>query len=321
MRAVQVTDLTGPDGVRVADVPEPGADGGVLIEVRAAGISFPDLLLSRGLYQLKPDPPFTLGSEAAGVVREAPEGSSLSPGDRVAAIVFGGFADIAVGQPPLTFPLREELSFEQGAALVMNYHTAHFALERRAALRKGETLLVHGAAGGVGSAAIQVAKALGARVIGVVSSDEKERVAREAGADDVIRSAEDWRAAVRELTGGAGADVIYDPVGGERFDESVRALATEGRLVVIGFTEGQIPKVAVNRLLLRNVSVVGAGWGAFAFERPDYLRAVGEDLARMVREGHVRPIVGRTYAFDQVPQALRDLDERRAVGKLVLEVA
>jgi NADPH2:quinone reductase len=226
-----------------------------------------------------------------------------------------------VGQPPLTFPLREELSFEQGAALVMNYHTAHFALERRAALRKGETLLVHGAAGGVGSAAIQVAKALGARVIGVVSSDEKERVAREAGADDVIRSAEDWRAAVRELTGGAGADVIYDPVGGERFDESVRALATEGRLVVIGFTEGQIPKVAVNRLLLRNVSVVGAGWGAFAFERPDYLRAVGEDLARMVREGHVRPIVGRTYAFDQVPQALRDLDERRAVGKLVLEVA
>jgi NADPH2:quinone reductase len=320
MRAVQVTDLSGPDGVNVVDVPEPGADGGVLIEVQAAGISFPDLLLTRGLYQLKPDPPFTLGSEAAGVVREAPEGSDLSPGDRVAAIVFGGFAELAVGQPPLTFPLPEELSFEQGAALVMNYHTAHFALRRRAALKQGETLLVHGAAGGVGTAAIQVGKASGARVIAVVSSDEKERVAREAGADDVIRSQGDWKGTVRELTEDAGADVIYDPVGGERFDDSIRALATEGRLVVIGFTEGQIPKVAVNRLLLRNVSVVGAGWGAFAFERPDYLREVGDDLDRMVREGFVKPIVGRTYSFDEVPQALRDLDERRAVGKLVLEV-
>jgi NADPH:quinone reductase len=321
MRAVQVTDLSGPDGVQVVDAPEPSADGGVVIEVRAAGISFPDLLLSRGLYQLRPDPPFTLGSEAAGVVREAPQGTDLSPGDRVAAIVFGGFADLAVGQPPVTFPLPEGLSFEQGAALVMNYHTAHFALQRRAGLREGETLLVHGAAGGVGTAAIQVGRALGARVIAVVSSDEKERIARQAGAHEVIRSAGDWKAAVRELSGGAGADVIYDPVGGERFDESVRALATEGRLVVIGFTEGQIPKVAVNRLLLRNVSVVGAGWGAFALERPEYLREVGEDLERMMRDGYVNPIVGKKYAFDEVPQALRDLDERRAVGKLVLEVA
>jgi NADPH2:quinone reductase len=320
MRAVRVTDLSGPDGVQVVEVDEPGADGGVLIEVQAAGISFPDLLLSRGLYQMKPDLPFTLGSEAAGIVREAPDESELSPGDRVAAIVFGGFADLAVGQPPLTFPLPEELSFQQGAALVMNYHTAHFALKRRAELREGETLLVQGAAGGVGTAAIQVGRALGARVIGVVSSDAKERIAREAGADEVIRSTADWKASVRELTDGAGAHVIYDPVGGERFDESIRALATEGRLVVIGFTEGQIPKVAVNRLLLRNVSVVGAGWGAFAFERPDYLREVGEDLERMVREGFVKPIVGKTYAIDEVPNALRDLDERRAVGKLVLEV-
>ena len=320
MRAVQVTDLTGPDGVQVVEAPQPGADAGVLIEVQAAGISFPDLLLSRGLYQVKPDPPFTLGSEAAGIVREAPEGSGVSEGDRVAAIVSGGFAELAVGQPPLTFPLPEELSFEQGAALLMNYHTAHFGLKRRAGLQEGETLLVQGAAGGVGTAASQVGKALGARVIGVVSSDEKERIAREAGADDVIRSDGDWKASVRELTDGTGAHVIYDPVGGERFDESVRALATEGRLVVIGFTGGQIPKVAVNRLLLRNVSVVGAGWGAFAFERPDYLREVGEDLERMVRDGDVHPIVGKTYALDEVPQALRDLDERRAVGKLVLEL-
>ena len=165
-----------------------------------------------------------------------------------------------------------------------------------------------------GTAAIQVGKALGARVVGVVSSDEKERVAREAGADEVVRSDGDWR------TEAGPADVIFDPVGGERFDESVRALAPEGRLVVIGFTEGAIPKVGVNRLLFRNVSVVGAAWGEFALPRPEYLREVGEDLERMIASGHVRPIVGRRYAFTDAADALRDLDERRAVGKLVLDV-
>jgi NADPH:quinone reductase len=173
---------------------------------------------------------------------------------------------------------------------------------------------VQGAGGGVGTAAIQVGKALGARVIGVVSSDEKERVARQAGAGEVVRSDGDWRA-------DAGpADVIFDPVGGERFDESVRALAPEGRLVVIGFTEGAIPKVGVNRLLFRNVSVVGAAWGEFALPRPEYLREVGEDLERMIESGHVRPIVGRRYAFEDAAEALRDLAGRRGLGKLVLEV-
>ena len=187
MQAVQVHELSGPDGLRVVDVPEP--EGELLVDVRAAGISFPDLLLSRGQYQLKPDPPFTLGSEAAGVVRTAPEGSGLEPGDRVAALGFGTFADVVAGQPAGTFLLPDALSFEQGAGLVLNYHTAHFALVRRAQLRIGETLLVQGAGGGVGTAAIQVGKALGARVVGVVSSDEKERVAREAGADEVVRAA------------------------------------------------------------------------------------------------------------------------------------
>lgn len=309
MRAVQVTDTVGPDGVAVADVPEPGGSG-VVIEVRAAGISFPDLLLSRGEYQLKPDPPFTLGSEAAGVVRTAPEGSGLAPGDRVAAFGFGTFAELTAAPPEHTFRLPEQLSFEQGAGLVMNYHTAHFALVRRAALRAGETLLVHGAAGGVGSAAIQVGRALEARVVAVVSSDEKERVAREAGADDVVRADGQW----------PEADVVFDPVGGERLQQSLRVLAPEGRLVVIGFAEGAIPAVKVNRVLFRNVSLVGAAWGHFALERPDYVRAVARDLERMVGSGHVRPLVGRTYGFEEVPQALRDLDERRAVGKLVLEV-
>jgi NADPH:quinone reductase len=321
MRAVQVQSLEGPEGLAVADVPEPEAGDGALIEVHAAGISFPDLLLSRGLYQIKPDPPFTLGTEAAGVVREAPAGNDLKAGDRVMAIVMGAFAELATAPAHMIFPLPEQLSFAEGAALLMNYHTAHFALLRRAQLKDGETLLIHGAAGGVGTAAIQVANATGARTIAVVSTYEKDKVAREAGADEVVRADSDWRAAVGELTDGKGVDVVYDPVGGERLGESLKVLAPEGRLVIIGFTEGEIPQVRVNRLLFRNVSLVGAAWGHFGFERPDYVREVAADLERMVAEGHVKPLVGRHYNLDEVPNALRDLDERRAVGKLVLDVA
>jgi len=316
MRAARVTELTGPAAIQVVEIDEPTADGGnLLVDVKAAGVAFPDLLLSRGQYQLKPDPPFTLGTELAGIVRAAPDGSGFAAGDRVMAMtMLGAFADVASALPALTFALPGELDFAQGAGYVMNYHTAHFALVRRAELREGETLLVHGAGGGVGTAAIQVGKGLGARVVGVVSTDEKERVAREAGADEVVRSDGDWR---KEA---GPADVIFDPVGGSRFDESVRALATEGRLVVIGFTEGSIPSVAVNRLLFRNVSVVGAAWGAFAFERPDYLREVDADLRRMVAAGHVRPLVGRRYPLERVRDALEDLDGRRAVGKIVLDI-
>lgn len=310
MRAVQVSQPIGPDGLEVVEIPEPAADGALLIDVRAAGISFPDLLLSRGEYQIKPDPPFTLGTEAAGVVRSAPEGSGFAPGDRVAAFVFGAFADRCTAMPQMTFPLPESLSFEQGAGLIMNYHTAHFALLRRAGLREGETLLVHGAAGGVGTAAVQVGRAAGAHVVGVVSTDEKESVARAAGAQEVVRTDAEW----------PEADVVFDPVGGRRLGASLKRLRSEGRLVVIGFTEGEIPSVKVNRLLFRNVSLVGAAWGHFGLERPDYVRGVAADLERMAAEGHVAPIVGRTYAFGEVPQALRDLDGRRGLGKLVLNV-
>jgi NADPH2:quinone reductase len=320
MRAVQVTELSGPDGLAVVEVDEPEAGDGVVVDVRAAGVSYPDLLLSRGLYQMKPDVPFVLGSEVAGVVREAGAGSGFAAGDRVAAFTFGAFAEVAQAGTDLTFRLPEGLDFTQGAGLVMNYHTAHFALARRARLEAGETVLVHGAAGGVGTAALQVAAALGARTIATVSTDAKERVAREAGADEVVRSDGDWRAEARELTAGRGVDVVYDPVGGERFAESVRALAPEGRLVVIGFVEGSIPEIAVNRLLLRNVGVLGAAWGHFAFERPEYLREVGAELERMVAAGYVRPIVGGRYPLEGAAEALRDLDERRATGKLVLDL-
>ena len=316
MRAVQVTETTGPDALQVVELEEPVPDDGqLLVDVKAAGISFPDLLLSRGQYQLKPELPFTLGEELAGVVHKAPSGSKFSEGDRVVGYAIGGaFSEAALAVPLTTFRLPDELDFAEGAGYLLNYHTAHFGLIRRAALKEGETLLVHGAAGGTGTAAIQIGKATGARVVAVVSSDEKEEIARRAGADEVVRSDGDWR---KEA---GPANVIFDPVGGSRFDESVRALAPEGRLLVIGFTEGAIPSVAVNRLLFRNVSVVGAGWGHFALERPDYLDETAADLDRMVREGFVRPLVGARYSLDQIPQALHDLEGRRAVGKLVLDL-
>jgi len=318
MRAVRVTELTGPAALQVVEIDEPTAvDGALLVDVKAAGVSFPELLQTRGQYQLKIDPPFTLGAELAGVVREAPEGSGFAAGDRITALapLGGALAEVAVVPAFTAFGLPDALDFAQGAGYCMNYHTAHFALARRAALREGETLLVHGAAGGTGTAAIQVGKGLGARVVAVVSTEEKEEVARAAGADAVVRSDGDWRSEA------GPADVIFDPVGGSRFDESVRALAPEGRLVVIGFTEGSIPTVSVNRLLFRNVSVVGAGWGHFAFERPEYLREVAADLDRMVAAGHVDPIVGRRYPLEGAREALEDLDGRRGLGKLVLDIA
>ena len=320
MKAVQVSELSGPDAAVVADVDEPSVDGAMTVDVHSAGIAFPDLLMTRGLYQYKPDPPFVLGSEAAGIVASAPEGSGFSEGDRVAFMTLGGcFAERVAVMPQMAFKLIDELSFDEGAAYILNYHTAHFGLLKRGQLKEGETVLVHGAAGGVGTATIQVAKACGAKVIAVVSSDDKEKVAREAGAGEVVRSDGPWKDEAKELSGG-GVNLVFDPVGGDRFLDSIRSLTDEGRVVVIGFTEGSIPEIAVNRLLLRNVSVVGAGWGAYALPRPDYAREVQEDLDRMAREGYVKPIVGKTYAFDDVPQALKDIDGRRALVKLVLRV-
>ena len=326
MRALEIAELNGPDALAVVDVPEPGAshflapDQSVLIDVRAAAVSFPDVLQSRGLYQVKPDLPFVPGAEVAGVVVEAAPSSGLEPGDRVAAMtMLGGMAERAAAPGPMTFKLPNELDFAEGAALILNYHTAYFALKLRGRLREGEKVLVHGAAGGVGTASLQVATALGASTIAVVSSEEKERVAREAGADDVVRSDGPWREQVQELTGG-GVDVVLDPVGGDRFTDSLRALREEGRLVVVGFTGGSIPEVKVNRLLLNNVDVVGAGWGAYVLSKPELSREIGAELDNMIAAGTVRPIVGARFPLDRAADAMRLIEERGALGKVVLEV-
>src|SRR4051812_6514632 len=286
MRAIQITELTGPEtALQVVDVPEPEPShmltpgSGVLVDVHAAGVSFPEVLQTRGQYQVKPDVPFVPGSEVGGIARDS--------GKRVAAMcMLGGFAEVAVAPEFLVFELPDELDFAQGAALVLNYHTAYFSLVTRGRLAEGETVLVHGAAGGVGTATLQVAKGLGARTIGVVSSDDKERVAREAGADEVVRSDGPWKDAVKEL---GGVDMVIDPVGGDRFTDSLRSLREEGRAVVVGFTGGSIPEVRVNRLLLNNLEVIGAGWGAYVMGRPDFNRQIGAALEPLIEDGHVRP--------------------------------
>jgi NADPH2:quinone reductase len=327
MKAIQITELTGPDSaLQLVDLPEPEAShmmtpgSGVLVDVHAAGVSFPELLQSRGEYQMKPPLPFVPGSEVGGVVRSAPEGAAVKPGDRVAAFCFlGGFAEVAVAPEHLTFPLADDLDFAQGASLGMNYHTAWFALKLRGRLAEGETVLVHGAAGGVGTASLQVAKGLGARTIAVVSSDQKEQVAREAGADEVVRSEGEWKDQVKELSAG-GVDMVLDPVGGDRFTDSLRSLREGGRVVVVGFTGGSIPEVKVNRLLLNNTEVIGAGWGAYVMTKPELNREIGAEIGRLVDQGFVRPIIGARFPLEQAADALKLLDSRGATGKVVLEV-
>src|SRR3954452_11745478 len=295
MRALQIVDLSGPaSALKLVEVPDPEPSHmltpgrGVVIEVHAAGVSFPEVLQTRGEYQVKPPLPFVPGSEVGGIVRSAPEGAAVAEGDRVAAFcMLGGFAEVAVAPEFLTFKLPDALDFAQGAALILNYHTAYFALRLRGRLAEGETVLVHGAAGGVGTAALQIAKGLGAKTIAVVSTDEKEAVAREAGADEVVRSDGPWKDQAKELTAGRGVDLVLDPVGGDRFTDSLRSLAEGGRVVVVGFTGGTIPEVKVNRLLLNNTEVIGAGWGAYILSKPEVNRQIGAALDELIEGGFV----------------------------------
>jgi NADPH2:quinone reductase len=318
VRAQQIQTLDGPAGIHLVDIDAPADDGRVIIDVAFAGVSFPDLLLSRGLYQMKPPLPFVPGVEVSGHIRTAPSESGLTMGSAVMGFtMLGGFAEIAAADPAMVVPLHDGLSLQSGGGFLMNYHTAHFALARRGRVRPSETVAVHGAAGGVGTAALQVARGLGARVVALVSSDAKAEVARQAGAELVIDTG-DWVSELRSVNDGRGPDVILDPVGGDRFDQSLRCLAPEGRLIVVGFTEGRIPSVQVNRLLFRNVDVVGAAWGAFLPVDPSLFAATQEALNAMIASGSVAPVVGATLPLEHAADALRMLEERRALGKVVL---
>jgi NADPH2:quinone reductase len=321
MRAAQLTRLDGPDGVEVGEIDEPTGDG-VIVDVHAAGAAFPDALLTRGLYQYRPDPPFVLGAEIAGVVRSAPADAPVKAGDRVVGLTMltGGMAEVAVLAPDRVFKLPDNVSFTAGAGLLFNDLTVYFALTVRGRLHEGETVLVHGAAGGIGTSALRLAPVLGAsRVIAVVSTEDKADIARAAGATDVVL-AEGFKDAVKELTGGRGVDVVVDPVGGDRFTDSLRSLAPAGRLLVIGFTGGEIPTVKVNRLLLNNVDVVGVGWGAWAGKHPGALAEQWADLEKLLASGKLPPPEPVVYPLEEAAAAIASLENRTAKGKVVLRV-
>ncbi|WP_204081100.1 NADPH:quinone oxidoreductase family protein [Mycobacterium riyadhense] len=321
MRAARVTRLDGPDAVEVAEVDEPTGEG-VVVEVHAAGVAFPDALLTRGLYQYRPEPPFVLGAEIAGVVRTAPSGAHVQTGDRVVGLTMltGGMAEVAVLPPDRVFKLPDNVSFESGAGVLFNDLTVYFALTVRGRLQPGETVLVHGAAGGIGTSALRLASVLGAsRVIAVVSSEEKAQIATAAGATDVVL-AEGFKDAAKELTGGRGVDIVVDPVGGDRFTDSLRSLAPGGRLLVIGFTGGEIPTVKVNRLLLNNIDVVGVGWGAWAGTHPGALTEQWAALEQLLAAGKLSPPEPVVYPLEEAATAIASLENRSAKGKVVLRV-
>ena len=322
MRAIRVTTLGGPESVELAEVDEPIAGDGVVVDVRAAGVALPDALLTRGLYQYRPELPFILGAELAGVVRTAPAGAHVKTGDRVAGLTMlgGAMAETAVLGADRVFPLPDTVSFEAGAGLLFNDLTVYFALTVRARLAEGETVLVHGAAGGIGTSTLRIATALGAgRVIAVVSTQDKAEVARAAGADDVVL-ADGFKDSVADLTGGKGVDIVMDPVGGDRFTDSLRSLAPAGRLLVVGFTGGEIPTVKVNLLLLNNIDVVGVGWGAWTLSHPGALAQQWNGLAALLSSGKLAAPQPEVYPFEQAAAAVAALENRSARGKVVVRV-
>jgi NADPH:quinone reductase len=306
----------------IADAPEPRRQTGeVLVRVRAVGLNFADLLSIQGRYQVKAPLPFTPGIEASGEVIEAEEGSPLARGDRViVAMPWGAFAERVAVRPDQCFPVPASMGFREAAALLLTYQTSHFALCRRAALNAGEFLLVHNGAGGVGSAAIQIGKALGATVAATAGGADKLEVCRKAGADHLIDyRKESFREVVLELTGGRGADVVYDSIGGDVFDDSTRCIAFEGRLLVIGFAGGRIPSITANRIMLKNISVVGLNWGAYRDSHSRVVREVHDEICDMRARGLIDPVIFRTYPFADLKSALEDLESRRSFGKLVIE--
>lgn len=308
--------------LQLETIPEPEADAGqVFIDVRAIGCNFYDTLIVQGRYQLRPEFPFAPGGEVAGVVRAVGAGVvGLSPGDRVLALLpYGGYASVVVVPSKLVFQLPDVMSFEHAAAFPIAYQTAYFALRFRGHLGLGETLLVHAAAGGVGLAAVEVGRALGARVLATAGSAAKCALAKQHGAHEAYDyRQEEWRQRVLDATDGKGADVIFDPVGGDVFDASTRCVAFGGRLLVIGFASGRIPSVACNRIMLKNIAVVGLNWPAYRDQAPDRLGEAMDGLFRLYEAGELRPLVHMSRPLEEAAAALDELAKRRTVGKVVL---
>jgi NADPH2:quinone reductase len=322
MRAIVVNDWTEPAKLEVSEIVEPEIQPGMLgVQVRAAGCNFSDILIVQGRYQIKPPFPFTLGRELAGVVVEVGAGvEGFEVGDRImAAMVTGAFAEKAVLPANTAFLLPDAMSFEEGAAFPITYPTSYAALVFRASLQRGESLLVHAAAGGVGIAALQIGSALGAKVIAAAGGPDKLRVAREQGADVAIDyHEEDLVARVMEITEGKGADVICDSVGGDATGDSLRCIAWNGRLVVIGFASGQIPEIQANRIMLKNIAVMGLHWPAYEAHEPARILQAMDGLFEFYRVGKVKPLISNTYVLEDVPFALGDLAARKTRGKLII---
>ncbi len=321
MKAQVLTAENGPEGLELTDVDDPKpADGQVLVDIKSCGVCFPDLLMSQGKYQLRVPTPFTPGTEVAGVVREAPEGSSVKAGDKVlVASIVGGFAEQVAASPGQLLPMPEGITFDQGAAMGINYQTALFALKVRAQTAPGEIVGVLGAAGGVGTASIMVAKAMGAKVIAIVHRKGADELLRSAGADEIVQLEDGWGTKLKEIAP-EGVDVMLDPSGGEVFDEALRQVAPDGRYVVIGFAAGGIPTVKLNRVLFRNISVVGAAWREYVRTHPDLPALLHDELTEMIDAG-MSPQVNVTYSLDELPKALTDLAQGRILGKAVVKVA
>jgi NADPH2:quinone reductase len=324
MKAVLCKAYGPPESLVIEEVePLKPGPGQVVIGVKACGVNFPDTLIIEGKYQFKPEMPFSPGGEVAGVVKEIGDRvTGVNVGDRVIAFTgWGGFAEEVLAEAAKLIPIPEGMDFITASAFVMAYGTSHYALKDRAKIQPGETLLVLGAAGGVGLAAVELGKAMGAHVIAAASSDEKLAVCREHGADECINYAnEDLKERVKALTAGRGVDVIYDPVGGNYSEAALRGMAWEGRHLVIGFTAGEIPRIPLNLTLLKGCSIVGVFWGSFTTRDPRRNQEHLRELARWFQEGRLKPRISATYPLQRAAEALNDLLTRRVMGKAVLVV-
>jgi NADPH2:quinone reductase len=322
MRAWQVPELGEPrDVLTLAEVPDPvPGPGQVLVRVLGAAANFPDVLMCRGVYQVRPPLPFTPGVELCGeVVAAGPGVTGVAPGDRlIGGSIGGAFAGLTLMNAASALPAPDGLDDAEAGAFFITYQTGWFGLHRRARLAAGETLLVHAAAGGVGSGAVQLGKAAGARVIGVAGGEQKAEVARALGADVVIdRNTQDFVEVVKEVTEGRGADVIYDPVGGDTYARSTKCIAFEGRILIIGFAGGQIQSAALNHALVKNYSIVGLHWGLYQSKDPQLIKDCHAQLTKMVADGAIRPLVSERFGLDEVPAGLQRLADGGTVGRVV----